>query len=453
MKNPIGLFEAYGIEIELMIVDDETLDVKPTTDKLLTEAAGQLVSDFEDGDITWSNELVAHVLEFKTTGPAPSLDSLEAAFQRSQTFANELLRKQNARLMPTGMHPWMSPETETVLWPHDNNEIYSLYDRIFDCRGHGWSNLQSVHINLPFASEAQFTRLHSAVRAILPIIPALSASTPICDGKLSGIKDTRLSFYETNQKSVPAIAGDIIPEAVCGYSDYREKISNPIQAAIRPYDPDRLLEGDWLNSRGAIARIDRGTIEIRLIDTQECSHTNLVLVQFIVDVLKALVTNDDFVAEADALDTKSLRKTWSECISRAEDAAISDRAYLDVIRSASRLTPDQFSDTNLTARDIWKILFERLVRADMKKRVESDFGQKISAYEALLGRPSLATRIEQATGRTPTPEKLKSVYLKLCECLDKNEIFDPKSLTTTEDAYETAPRSAQSETSNAVPHL
>ena len=44
----------------------------------------------------------------------------------------------------------MHPETEMQLWQHNYSKIYALYNRIFDCRGHGWSNVQSMHINLPF---------------------------------------------------------------------------------------------------------------------------------------------------------------------------------------------------------------------------------------------------------------------------------------------------------------
>ena len=52
--------------------------------------------------------------------------------------------------MPGGAHPWMDPARETRLWPHEDNEIYEAFDRIFGCTGHGWSNLQCVHLNLPF---------------------------------------------------------------------------------------------------------------------------------------------------------------------------------------------------------------------------------------------------------------------------------------------------------------
>src|SRR5678809_520166 len=89
----------------------------------------------------------------------------------------------------------MNPERETRLWPHEDNEIYEAFDRVFGCTGHGWSNLQCTHLNLPFAGDAEFARLHAAIRLVLPIIPALAASSPILDSRLTGLMDTRLHCY------------------------------------------------------------------------------------------------------------------------------------------------------------------------------------------------------------------------------------------------------------------
>jgi hypothetical protein len=58
------LFEVTGIEIEYMIVDRETLAVRPIAD-LVLGADGEL----ELGSIACSNELVLHVIELKTNGP------------------------------------------------------------------------------------------------------------------------------------------------------------------------------------------------------------------------------------------------------------------------------------------------------------------------------------------------------------------------------------------------
>ncbi len=67
--EPFHLFQAFGVELEYMIVDAKSLDVRPITDRVLQAVAGEITSDFVDGEITWSNELTAHVIEVKTTDP------------------------------------------------------------------------------------------------------------------------------------------------------------------------------------------------------------------------------------------------------------------------------------------------------------------------------------------------------------------------------------------------
>src|SRR5690606_25183589 len=114
--------------------------------------------------------------------------------------------------LPTAMHPLMLPDLETKLWPHDAATIYATFDRIFGCKGHGWSNLQSVHINLPFRDQDEFGRLHAAIRLVLPLLPGLAASSPVQEGRLSGFLDTRLEHYRQNQKRLPSITGQVIPE-------------------------------------------------------------------------------------------------------------------------------------------------------------------------------------------------------------------------------------------------
>ena len=71
-----GLFEAFGVEIEAMLVDAGTLSVRPECDALMDRVGGSAGADVELGDIAWSNELTLHVLEQKTNGPAPTLSGL-----------------------------------------------------------------------------------------------------------------------------------------------------------------------------------------------------------------------------------------------------------------------------------------------------------------------------------------------------------------------------------------
>ena len=139
MKKPLRLFEGYGVELEYMIVDEDTLKVSPIADELIKKVAGEYVSDVEFGEIGWSNELVLHVIELKTNGPAKSLTNLDSKFFENVININKILEEFNCMLLPTGAHPFMDPFTESKLWNHEYNQVYEAYNRIFDCRGHGWS--------------------------------------------------------------------------------------------------------------------------------------------------------------------------------------------------------------------------------------------------------------------------------------------------------------------------
>jgi carboxylate-amine ligase len=265
----LGLFGGFGVELEYMVVDRATFAVRPIVDELLRHFAGAYVGDFEDGPIAWSNELALHVVELKTNGPAPALRGVATAFQKSLARLETALAPMGARLLPGGMHATMDPQREFRRWPHDYGDVYGAYDRIFDCRGHGWSNLQSCHLNLPFANDDEFGRLHLAARALLPLLPALAASSPFREGRFTGWLDTRLAEYRNNQVRVPRIAGLVVPEPVTTRADYFAQILEPIWADIAPLDPENLLREQWLNSRGVVAKFFRDALEIRVLDVQE----------------------------------------------------------------------------------------------------------------------------------------------------------------------------------------
>ena len=135
----------------------------------------------------------------------------------------------------------MDPASELQLWDQDDREIYETFDRIFSCKGHGWANLQSMHLNLPFSDDAQFGRLHAAIRFLLPVMPGLTASSPLMDGRLSGLSDTRLAVYRKNCARVPSVTGAVVPEAVYSMAEYDRTILQRIYADLQPLDPAGIL--------------------------------------------------------------------------------------------------------------------------------------------------------------------------------------------------------------------
>src|SRR5688572_7465346 len=100
------LFQGFGVELEYMIVDRDTLAVKPIADEVLKHELGSYGSDFENGIVTWSNELVLHVIELKSTKPELDFKSLEVGFIENIKRINSILAQWNAMLLPTAAHPF-----------------------------------------------------------------------------------------------------------------------------------------------------------------------------------------------------------------------------------------------------------------------------------------------------------------------------------------------------------
>lgn len=408
MSKKYHLFEVYGIELEYMLVYKNTFKAAPIVDELLSAKAGEQASDVENGAIAWSNELVAHVVELKTNGPSDNLDALSDLFHKNVMEINAILKPLQAHLLPTAAHPLLNPLRDTELWKHSYSEVYELYNRIFNCKGHGWSNVQSTHINLPFYDDKEFEKLHAAIRVILPLIPGLCASSPILEGKNTGFKDARLEYYKTNQKEIPELTGLVIPERVFTKVDYYATIFEPIKKAIKPHDTNNILDHHFLNSRGAIARFDRNAIEIRLVDIQESPKADMAICVLIIEVLKLLVNKKLAPIQQQKKWLKQeLFNVLNPIIKDAENYHISNLDYLNLF----------LIHETVSVKNLWKHLYGLA-----KDQIHETHHESI---ETILNEGTLATRILKAVGTDFTEAKIKNVYSRLADCLQKNTVFLP----------------------------
>jgi carboxylate-amine ligase len=398
-----SLFECIGIELEYMIVNRNTLMPAPISDQLILKKLGQITDELENGSISWSNELVLHVLELKTTNPMPGVEGLAHDFHQNILEINEILEPLDAQLMPTAMHPLFNPIKDVKLWPHERNEIYSRYNQIFDCKGHGWGNLQSMHINLPFANDEEFYLLHEAIRHIMPLIPALTASSPIFDGQKSEILDNRLAFYEQNQKKIPSITGKVIPESVANKAEYEKVIFKRIFQDIAPFDKDKSLQYEWLNSRGAIARFDRNAIEIRIIDLQECPAADIAVAEFIVQALKFIIP---CIKEHNPIDEYELYDIYRLALEKGGKSIISNEEYLRIF--------DLDKNSKVNIEDIWRHIFKHVYLSEDKKEI----------IQYILDNGNLSQRIlANLKGKEWSEDGIKKEYAILIDSLKENRLY------------------------------
>jgi len=269
---------------------NEELSALPIVDKIIKDFHGRVVNFVELPRFTFGKEIQLHVMEIKPNMPFRSPENFEETMHAAVlTLADFLESKYRAHLLGAGMHPLLKLE-ETGVWPHRHKKIYQAYSKVFNLNQHGWLNIQSFQLNIPYSNEKSAIFMHNMLAEICAYLPAISASSPIYEGKFGENVDNRLHFYMLNQKEVSSVTGDVIPEYVSSFKQYEKEVIERYSLDLAHAGVDEcLLYNDWVNSRGVIFRFDRKAIEIRVMDEQECVKSDVALSCFIRAVLRGLM--------------------------------------------------------------------------------------------------------------------------------------------------------------------
>jgi len=278
-------FSVAGIELEYAVVDAR-LEPLSVVEAAFRRIAGRSTSDVDLGRVSFSNEIADHVFEVKTTDPVRSLrHSEELLIEGVRNFSEVLNSHFGARLLPTGMHPWLDP-ARAKLWTRSGGKVYGAYSRVFDVQTHGWLNVQAAHLNLPMGRGNEAVAMLNAATLVIPYLPALAASSPMYDGELRETVDNRLEWILEHQRAVPESQGEILPEYVESLTDYRRNILQPMYTALDRHPGTEALRHDFFNARGAVLKLSRRALEIRVLDMQECVKLDIAIAVFVRAILR-----------------------------------------------------------------------------------------------------------------------------------------------------------------------
>jgi gamma-glutamyl:cysteine ligase YbdK (ATP-grasp superfamily) len=402
VKNPRGngMFkplEVLGPEHEYALVASD-LSPLPIADQIIKGYCGRIVNFIELPCFSFGKELQLHVMEIKANQPFKSPIEFEETMQAAVGTLGAIVEKHDARLLGTGMHPLLRLQNTSV-WPHRHKSIYDAYGRIFNLNQHGWLNIQSFHLNLPFQTEADAVQTHNALANLCAYLPAITASSPIYEGKLGPDVDNRLQFYRTNQKEIPSVTGDVIPQYISSLGQYRREVIGGYSADLAAVGADKsLLNKEWVNSRGVIFRFDRHSLEVRIMDEQECIKSDVALACFIRATMRALLDG-----KAELLSHELLVQDFNAVIKDGLNAKVSHphgktarqvcQHYL--VMAAQNADPDEKKYLELVQRRIEAGSLSDVIRANVLRRAE-----KTNFHEAVV-----------------------DVYSMLIKCLYSNEPY------------------------------
>ena len=386
-----------GPEHEYSLVNQE-LKVQPVADKIIKAYCGKIINFVEFPSFTFGKEMQLHVMELKANSPFKSPVEFEETMQKGVLTLSQIVGKHGAFLLGTGVHPLLKLE-DTSIWPHQHRKIYQEYGKLFNLNQHGWLNIQSFHLNLSYQKEADAIQIHNFLAILSAYLPAIAASSPICEGKPGPDNDNRLHFYKINQKEIPSVTGEVIPEYATSLSAYKRSVIWRYSNDLAKAGADKtLLSREWVNSRGVIFRFDRKALEVRVMDEQECVKSDVALSCFIRSALRGLIAQ-----KTELLHHDLLVKDFNEVVKEGLNAQVlnpNGKTARQVCQHYFNLA-EEYADED-EKRYLWII----------KKRLENGSLSEL-----------IKNRVMRRAEKTVFHQAVIDVYSTLIKCLSDNEPY------------------------------
>jgi gamma-glutamyl:cysteine ligase YbdK (ATP-grasp superfamily) len=386
-----------GPEHEYSLVNKD-LNPLPISDKIIKDYCGKIINFIELPSFTFGKEMQLHVMEIKANQPFDSPFEFEETMQTAVSTLSQIVQKYGAMLLGTGMHPLLKLQG-TGIWPHYHKKIYQQYGKIFDLNQHGWLNIQSFHLNLPFQKEADAIQTHNQLVNLCAYLPAISASSPIYEGKNGPDTDNRLQFYKVNQKEIPSISGDVIPDYVSSLGQYKRDVIERYSQDLANAGADKtLLHREWVNSRGVIFRFDRCALEVRVMDEQECIKSDVALACFVRAAIRGLNASN-----VELLSHEVLVKDFNKIIKDGLNAEVSSphgKTARQVCQYYLRIAMEHATEDE--TKYLWLV----------KKRIE---GGSLSEL--------IHERVLRRAQKTSFYQSIIDVYSTLIKCLMDNQPY------------------------------
>ncbi len=382
----------YGLGLEYCVVDRKTL--APLYPPIALENPKDALATLNEAGtgVRLSTGVLARTI-------AAAAQELTAQLPKFSTRVEALA---GGVLLPSGAHPLASASNPGTTRP----TVAAQKRHPFLPEGSLWTC--SSRIELPFADDQLFGRLHTAVRMVLPIIPAISASSPFLKGKRARGSSSRILAILDDHPEMPELTGDGIPEVALDQADYYRIVLEPIAMALAKRGLSATVDYQMANRRLAIPSFERGTITITAADMQECPSSDAAVAEMIVAVVQAMMSGrwvSNYLQRA--WHGADLKAVLLDTTRHGGDAIIANRDLLLMFGMMRE---------SASAAELWRHLYQQL---------RGELGEAARMRIAfILDRGCLAQRILRRTGDRPSRERLVEVYQELAACLREDRVFE-----------------------------
>lgn len=228
-----------GIELELFIVDSTTYNLKRVRDKILAEFPQEDRKYIKKEYFQSIIEIVSPVFN--------SLDEIAPFFDKIFNQLKNAAKIYDAKIIGLGTHPFAkitdAKPTPDKRYEKLKNELQMVLDRFLIFGMH-------IHIGLP--DEVAAVNVYNHTLKYMPLMLALSTSSPFFEGKNTGLHSYRSLIFENLPRGG-------VPEYLYNYEDF-------INSTKLLYHHNFIEKYNdlWWDVR---IRPDYGTVELRICDS------------------------------------------------------------------------------------------------------------------------------------------------------------------------------------------
>ena len=276
MPRAREVFEAsedftVGLEEEFQILDPRTLALDQRYEDLRAAAqADPLLSEAVAG------ELIESEIEIRS-GRGETFAAAAAAQREARARLFALAGAHDARLAVTGTHPWSPWQEQRII---DTDHYHRVEEGL---KYVAWrNNTFSLHVHVGVRGADRAVAVCDRLRPLLPQLLAVSANSPMLDGRDSGLHSARTQIFT---KSFPRCG---IPDAFGSWKAYADYVELLVRTGS-------IVEHTqlWWSVRPHHAY---GTVEVRICDGQSDAEASTALAALITACLaQAAIDHDDGV--------------------------------------------------------------------------------------------------------------------------------------------------------------
>jgi carboxylate-amine ligase len=288
-----------GLEEEFALLDPATLALVPRYAEL--NDAGQRDPVLAE---SLSGELISSEIEIRS-GRHEDLGSALAAQRdrRSRLFA--LAEAHGILLGSTGTHPFSDYREQRII---DTDHYRRVEEGL---KYVAWrNNTFSLHVHVGIRDADRAVRVSDRLRPVLPLLLAISASSPFLDGRDSGLHSARSQIFT---KSFPRCG---VPDAFGTWAAFRDYLEFLVRTrSIVEYTQV------WWSVR---PHLSFGTVEVRICDAQATAVESDALAGLIVACVAQAARDDDEGLPADDVPRRLIEENVWRAIRFGQDGNLVD---------------------------------------------------------------------------------------------------------------------------------